>query len=254
MMRVPDTAVIVAAGRGIRLGDMGTERPKGFIELGGMPIIERSLACLAAAGVRRTIIVTGHLPEYYDALAQRAPGIELVHNPDYASSGSMYTLYLARERVTEDFVLLESDLVYERRALDVLFASPGSDTLLTSGPTQSGDEVYVEASSGRLTGLSKNRAELRGTVVGELVGITRLSVQCLYAMCAHAERVFLETRHLEYEQALVAAAREIRVDCPVVTDLAWTEIDDERHLARARAHVFPSIVERDAAHSASSPC
>lgn len=246
MTGVPETAVIVAAGRGVRLGEMGTERPKGFIELGGAPIVERSLACLAAAGVRRTIIVTGHLPEYYRALAQRVPGIELVHNPDYASSGSMYTLYLARDRIADDFVLLESDLVYEQRALDVLFAASGPDTLLTSGPTQSGDEVYVEAKHGRLTGLSKRRSALEGTVIGELVGITRVSRRCLEAMCAHAERVFRESRHLEYEQALVAAARDVTIDCPVIEDLAWTEIDDERHLARAQERVYPRIVERDA--------
>lgn len=250
MTSVRHTAVIVAAGRGVRLGEMGTERPKGFIELGGTPIIERSLACLAAAGVRRTIIVTGHLAEYYQELARRVPGIELLHNPHYADSGSMYTLYLARARLDDDFVLLESDLVYEQRALDVLFAAPGRDTLLTSGPTQSGDEVYVEAENGRLTGLSKKRGELKGTIIGELVGITRLSIRGLRAMCAHAERVFSETKHLEYEQALVAAAREVRVDCPVVSDLAWTEIDDEGHLARARAQVYPQIVERDAVHAA----
>ena len=244
-MSVPDTAVIVAAGRGVRLGEMGTERPKGFIELGGKPIIERSLECLAAAGVRRTLIVTGHLPEYYRDLARRVPGIELLHNPDYADSGSMYTLYLARERIGADFVLLESDLVYERRALDVLYAAPGADTLLTSGPTQSGDEVYVEAEHGRLTGLSKKRSALRGTVIGELVGITRISLECLGAMCAHAERVFRESKHLEYEHALVAAAKDVRIACPVIDDLAWTEIDNESHLARAQTRVFPEIVRRD---------
>jgi choline kinase len=254
MTGVPDTAVIVAAGRGVRLGEMGTERPKGFIELGGTAMIERSLACLTAAGVRRTIIVTGHLSEYYEALARRTPGVELVHNPDYANSGSMYSLYLARERITGDFALLESDLVYERRALDVLFASPSRETLLASGATRSGDEVYVEAEDGRLTGVSKKRADLKGTVVGELVGLHRLSVRCLAAMCAHAEQVFRETRHLEYEHALVAAAREIRVDCVLIPDLAWTEIDDERHLARARGEVYPRIVERDAAHAASVSC
>lgn len=253
-MSVPETAVIVAGGRGVRLGDMGAERPKGFIELGGQAIIERSLASLADAGVRRTVIVTGHLAEYYCALAKRVPGIELVHNPHYADSGSMYSLHVARERVDGDFVLLESDLVYERRALDVLFSAPGRDTLLASGPTQSDDEVYVEADNGRLTGLSKKRSELAGTVVGELVGITRLSVRVLEAMCVHAEGVFRETKHLEYEQALVAAARAVRVDCLVVEDLAWAEIDYERHLVRARTRVYPRIVERDAAHERMSAC
>ena len=248
-MSGPKLAVIVAAGRGVRLKGMGEQRPKGFIELGGRAIVERSVELLAAAGVRRTLIVTGHLSAWYEELARRMPNVELAHNPDYAASGSMYTLYLARDLIGEDFVLAESDLVYEKRALDVLFAAPSPDTLLTSGPTRSGDEVYVEARDGRLTGLSKKRETLKGEVVGELVGLTRVSQRCLKAMCAHAETVFRESKHLEYEQALVAAARGMPVDCPVVPDLAWTEIDDEHHLARARDDVYPRIIEREAAYA-----
>jgi choline kinase len=248
-MSAPKLAVIVAAGRGVRLKGMGEQRPKGFIELGGRAIIERSVELLTAAGVERTLIVTGHLREWYEDFARRTPRVELAHNPDYAASGSMYTLWLARERIHEDFVLAESDLVYEKRALDVLFAAHSADTLLVSGATHSGDEVYVEADDGRLTGLSKQRAKLTGEVVGELVGLTRISRRCLAAMCAHAETVFTESKHLEYEQALVAAAREVRVDCPVIPDLAWTEIDDENHLKRATEEVFPRIVEREAAYA-----
>ena len=228
---------------------MGEQRPKGFIELGGRAIVERSVESLFAAGIERTLIVTGHLREWYEDLARRTSNIELAHNPDYASSGSMYTLYLARERIREDFVLVESDLVYERRALDVLNRAPSADTLLTSGPTRSGDEVYVEANGGRLTGLSKKREALHGEIVGELVGLTRVSRRCLAAMCAHAEGVFRESKHLEYEQALVAAGRELRIDCRVVDDLAWTEIDDEHHLSRARDEIYPRIMEREAAYA-----
>jgi 2-aminoethylphosphonate-pyruvate transaminase len=249
-MSAPRLAVVVAAGCGVRLKGMGEQRPKGFIELGGRAIVERSLECLFAAGVQRALIVTGHLRGWYEDLARRWPNVELAHNPDYAVSGSMYTVYLARERIAEDFVLVESDLVYEKRALDVLFAAAGADTLLASGPTGSGDEVYVEASGGRLTGLSKQRDALHGEIAGELVGLTRISRHCLDAMCAHARTVFAESKHLEYEQALVAAARTIRVECPVVPDLVWTEIDDEHHLKRARDVVYPRIAAREAAYAA----
>lgn len=235
-------AVILAAGRGVRLGALGLPRPKGFIELGGRPIIERSLDCLAAAGVERVVIVTGHQADFYRQLAARRPGIELVHNERYADSGSMYSLYLARDRVGSEFLLLESDLIYEGRALETLATEKG-DALLVSGWTQSGDEVYVEARGDRLSGLSKRRTDLTGELIGELVGISRLSPACLQAMCAHAEGVFRETLKLEYEQSLVAAARAMPVRCAFVPDLAWAEIDDASHLERARQRVFPRIEE-----------
>ncbi|MBI5330547.1 MAG: phosphocholine cytidylyltransferase family protein [Betaproteobacteria bacterium] len=238
------SAVILAAGRGARLGALGEQRPKGFIELGGEAIIETSLARLRRAGVVRVCIVTGHLDGFYRDLAGRHPEVTLIHNPDYAASGSMYSLYLARAAVQEDFLLLESDLIYEQRALTALLAA-AADTLLVSGPTGSGDEVYVEASKRRLTGLSKRRADLAGEVIGELTGLTRLTPAALAAMCRHAETVFAASLHLEYEQALVAAARETPVACLLIPDLAWSEIDDAAHLARAVAQVFPAIQAND---------
>lgn len=241
-------AVILAAGRGTRLKEMGELHPKGFIRLDAEAIIETSLARLKRAGIRKIHIVTGHLAAFYEALAADHPEVHLVHNPDYANSGSMASLYAARNAVAGDFLLLESDLIYEQRALTTLLAAATPDTLLVSGATGSGDEVYVEALKGHLTGLSKKREQLAGEVIGELVGITRLTPACLAAMCRHAETVFRDTLHLEYEQALVAASRTVPVTCAKVEDLAWSEIDDAQHLQRAIRQVGPAIKAMDQKH------
>jgi len=57
----------------------------------------------------------------------------------------MYSLYCARQLIDEAFLLLESDLIYEPRALHALLAVPDEDTVLLSGPTAAGDEVVLEA-------------------------------------------------------------------------------------------------------------
>ena len=225
----------------------GRERPKGFLEIGPVPIVEESVIRLAQAGIRRVVIVTGFLDEFYRGLAARYPArIALVHNPRFAESGSMYSLFLAAGELDSGALLLESDLVYEKRALAEVLADPAEDVLLVSEPTGSGDEVHVEASEdGFLRAMSKDRSRLGPNVVGELVGISRLSPACFRAMGRHAAGVFRETLRLDYEDALVAAAREVPVTCRVVPGLAWCEIDDENHLSRARASVYPAILARD---------
>lgn len=238
-------AIIVAAGRGIRLKAMGELRPKGFIELGGVHIIETSLERLKRAGIEIVHIVTGHLAHFYEELALRHPEVRLYHNLRYAESGSMASLYEVRAVLKGESLLLESDLIYEQRALTVLMEAPTSDVLLVSGQTNSGDEVYVAADNNRLTGLSKVRDQLAGEVIGELVGITRLSSEGLQAMFDYAEQAFKESLHVEYEQALVAAGRKLPVLCLKVNDLAWSEIDDENHLSRARELVYPQIFAND---------
>ncbi len=56
-------AVILAAGKGARMGALTTDVPKPMMEVGGRPILERIVTGLAAAGIRKFLIVTGHRAE-----------------------------------------------------------------------------------------------------------------------------------------------------------------------------------------------
>ena len=236
------TAVILAAGMGTRLRAAHVDLPKGFVELGGTSLIEQSLLRLEEAGINDVVIVTGYAAEHYHQLAARYDGfIRLVHNPEYADSGSMYSLYCAREAIDDDFLLLESDIVYESRALDVLIDHDASDAVLLSGPTGAGDEVYIEAPNGFLVNMSKVRDRL-GSVAGELVGVSKISVELFRLMTSLAYERFRDTLHYDYKtDCLVAAAQCREISCPVVSDLVWAEIDDPAHLARARDKILPRL-------------
>lgn len=237
----PRLAVILAAGRGVRLGVLGRETPKGLIQIAGSTLIERSIAALRDAGIERIVIVTGHLSTQYAELAARlGPWVTLVHNAAYATSGSLVSL-LAAGPLDEPYLLVESDLLYERRAPRLLTESPSPDLLLASGATGSGDEVYVAADAGRLVDLNKTLSDLRGAHVGELVGLTRVSPTLHARLLLEADRLLAGTRHVEYETALVAAASHHPLPVLVVDDLIWTEIDDENHLARALATIVPRL-------------
>ena len=158
----------------------------------------------------------------------------------------MHSLYCARDLLETDFLLLESDLVYEKRALDVLLDGDATDAVLLSSATHAGDEVYVQAPEGLLQEMSKDRSAL-SSVTGELVGISRISLGLCERMCELAARRFEDTLHVTYEMdCLVAAAADIAIHCPLVEDLLWGEIDDEHHLKRVRERIYPAILRSDA--------
>ncbi len=240
------TAVILAAGRGTRLAGHVGDYPKGFLTLGEFPIIEESIARLEQAGITDVLIVTGHCAGHYEDLARRRGGVvRTIRNPRYMDSGSMYSLYCARESVSGAFLLLESDLVYEPRALTELLEHPAPDAILLSGPTGAGDEVYVECRDGNLVTMSKDRAALGPGVAGELVGISKISAGLYARMCRIAARAFDTSLKYDYEtDCLVAAGREQPIACPVIPDLVWGEIDDPSHLDRARKTVYPEVRRR----------
>ena len=138
-----NTAVILAAGLGSRLNKELKERPKGFIEFDYQTIVERSIDNLKSVGIMRIIIGTGYLSEYYEALEDNK-SIFCVKNNFFTNTGSFFTLFNLKNHLQEDFLLLESDILYEKRALTVLLNHHKSDVILASGKTCSGDEVFVE--------------------------------------------------------------------------------------------------------------
>ena len=71
-MRVPETAMVLAAGHGKRMRPLSEARPKPLIDVGGRALIDHCLDGLAAAGVRTAIVNVHHLAGQIEAhLAQR---------------------------------------------------------------------------------------------------------------------------------------------------------------------------------------
>ena len=224
-------------GRGTRLARNG-DRPKGFLRLGEQPIIVESIRRLVAHGIREVVIVTGHAAADYEELARSWPAvIRTVHNERFAESGSMVSLDRAAALTSGPFLLLESDLVYEPRALAVLLEYPAPDAVLLSGPTAAGDEVFV-ATRRPAGGHVKDRA-LTAPAAGELVGIEDLGGTL--RADAHDRRGGLHTAVLRLRPTARGRARV--ADPPHVP--MWGEIDDARHLRRAE--IYPAIAALDRA-------
>jgi 2-aminoethylphosphonate-pyruvate transaminase len=239
-----ELAVILAAGAGIRLGALGARIPKGLIRLGDRPIIEESILRLQRAGVKRVLVVTGHLAEELAYLEERYPRlVRLLHNEGYRTGGSLASLLRAVTHADRDFLLLESDLVYEQRALGLAAARDAGNLILVSGETRAGDEVWVEAAEdSRLLGMAKDRGRLGERVLGELTGISVLRAASLPALQDCARALLAARAVVDYEEALVALAAREPVFCVKVVDLVWAEMDTPAMIERVRRHVYPAIV------------
>lgn len=224
--------VILAAGLGSRLGH---HLPKGLLSPGGESLLQRSIRLLEAAGLGPVTLVVGHQAEAYKALPER---LNFVDNPHYASTGSLLSLRLAFQQLQDDLLVLESDLLYEARALQAILSSNEPNLILLSGFTQAGDEVYVDAPAGRLRSMSKRRQDLPAEPVGEFVGICRFSKELLRDMdiwgADHPEA------HYESD-GVVALCQSHRVAVVQVPDLVWCEVDDAQHWQRCQELILPRL-------------
>ena len=243
-----EQAVILAAGTGSRLGDKSKNKPKGFIDLSDKTLIERSLEIIRACGIPKVLIGTGHGSEWYEKWSQHDKDVTCVFNKNYAASGSLETLCVISPFIRGDVVILESDIIYEEKALRLVLDHPHSDILLASGWTNSGDEVYVQVDENKnLKDLSKKNTA-KETAVGEFVGITRLSHEAIQQVLRWVESHGARPTPLHYEDGLVAAAKERPLSVHKAEDLIWAEVDTEEHLDRLLKVVLPQLREREHAN------
>lgn len=233
------TAVIMAAGLGSRFGKMTETMPKGFIEVGGQSMVIRSIETLISCGIKRIIIGTGYKKEAYEALKAKYPQIECVFSPRFAETNSMYTLYNCREEIgDDDFILLESDIIYSKNAITELQENEHPEIMLITPVTKFQDQYYVEYDeNGILTRCSTDKTEIEAK--GELVGIHKLTSSFYHKMCVEYAKIVDEKPKLGYEYQLLWMSQNIS---PVYVlnahDVSWYEIDDEEDLKYAEDNII----------------
>lgn len=236
-------AVILAAGMGMRL-DSGDDKiiPAGFVKINGKSLIEISIKKLINNGIEEIIIVTGHLNRYYEDLKVKYKQIITIQNEKFHSSGSMLSLAFAEKYINEDFILIESDLIYEEIAIKEIQYTPLKDCTLLSDITEHDDVVFVEAKNNNLCKISKSRHSL-SSISGEMVGITKISNSLYKKMLREYEKSTNPFYHYEY--ALEDLAKDHNVAIIKLDDFVWADIDNAEDIKRVKEKVLPILKSRD---------
>ncbi len=150
-------AVILAAGRGTRMGELTADLPKPMLDLGGRPILEHLLERLIEAGYSEALIVTGYRAEAIENhfRGYRLP-LRFVRQPE--PDGTATAALLAREFVgCSDFLLTFGDILADascyRQILDQLRGEPAAEAIVGVKHVEDpyrGAAVYVDG-DGRVT-------------------------------------------------------------------------------------------------------
>lgn len=115
------TAVLLAAGQGLRLRPFTETQPKCLLEAApGLPLLDVQRAVLAAEGVGEHLLVAGWL-----AHALEGQGLTILNNERYAETNMVWTLLCARERMVGGAVVGYGDIAYPRQALRAVLNAPG---------------------------------------------------------------------------------------------------------------------------------
>jgi choline kinase len=248
---IPVHVVILAAGRGSRLGTAGDDRPKWLLPIGGRTLADRQLEGIRLAGdaVASTRVVVGHAAAAIDeALAARGELVESIRNLEYAERNNWWSALRALQELPSDepVVILNSDLLIDpkQQANFLRTAAEGTAGGLLAVDFQrrlTDESMKVSVrSSGTLNRIGKTGVD---APVGEYIGMLMARGAALMALRETLEVFVGRPDHSNewYEGAIrrTAAAGVPWYLWPVPTS-DWVEIDDERDLEIAASRVIRS--------------
>ena len=143
------TAVFLAAGTGNRLRPITDNMPKCLTKVNEKEILAHLVDTLHQHNFQRLIMVVGYLEQRIrDFLAEIAGDltVEYVVSPKYRTTNNIYSLWLARNEIQADFVLFESDLMFDPSLLEDMLV-PGRIAVSQILPWMNGTTISADTES-----------------------------------------------------------------------------------------------------------
>lgn len=228
-------AIALAAGGGRRLAPLGWDKPKCLLPFGDETLLARIAAAARDASVTRLTLVVGYRRELVEAALTDCPTpVELLVNEDYSATNTIYSLWLARQRLDDDTLFFNADVLFDRRIIPRLIAEPNSALAVEVG--RCGDEeVKVTADSdSRVRRIGKDLPPDRS--LGEFIGIAKFAAAAGPALRDSLEHHVeaLGQKKLFFEAAIDPLLDRHPFLAVPLDDLRAIEIDTPDDLARAR--------------------
>ena len=236
-----DRAVIVAAGRALRLRPLTDGVPKCFLPVGDRPLVEYSLEALRRCGIEKVAFVVGYLREQFPArLGNR---YEYIFNPFYATTNDMASLWFAQDFVRgSDFIYIHSDLLYHPDILSMTVASEAGITLAVE-ETACDEEMMKVRVDGRDL-LESSKSIPPDQAFGEWTGVAKFTSAGWQKYLPEVEQLLAEGSFNVYDTVamnrLVQKERVIQIVS--FKGLPFIEIDTIDDLEKAHSEIAPQLL------------
>jgi choline kinase len=187
-------------------------------------------------------LVLGYRSETIEEVCGR--DVEIVFNPNYGTTNSLYSLWLARNLLSEGFVVLNSDVLFHPHLLTRLLSSSHEDALLMSarepGTRYSDEEMKVHVRDGCVAAIDKALPDADSD--GENVGIVKFGAEGAALVLAEADALIAQGAVRDWlPRAFAAFCRKRPLHVIETAGLPWIEIDCPADYARACTDVLPAI-------------
>jgi choline kinase len=252
-------AILIAAGRGKRLGTHTDEIPKCMVQVGAKPILGWVWDALSSVGVDELVVIRGYRGDVLEQFVRGlVPKALFVDNTEWQTNNILLSLACARRYLDQPCYMTYSDIVFTRDVARKAAASTAEIGLVidrqfrdiyvgrTEHPLEEG-EVSDLLPDGTVARVGK-KALPPADAIGEYIGLTRLGARGI-AIAANTIDALAKQyagredepfqRAARYRNAYLTDLWQQLIDTgiaihPILIDGQWREIDTGQDLERAR--------------------
>lgn len=231
-------AVILAAGIASRLRPLTDNTPKCLLKVGSKCLLERTIDAVIANNIKDIIIVTGYLREMIEQfVTEKYPtlNVSFIYNKDYASTNNIYSLWLTKEKMTgEEMLLMDSDILFDPQIITQLLKSEYPSCLALNSHELGEEEIKILATSeGKVTEISKICSI--EDAIGESIGIEKMSKTFIKNLFDELDYMILENNQsgvfyeLAFENIINKGNEMYVVDTTSLFSMELDTVEDFEH-------------------------
>lgn len=220
-------AIVMAAGRGSRLGNLTDDMPKAFLEVKDIKLIEYNLALLKSLGVQDIVLVTGYRSEMFENLVSNMKGVRCVYNPFFGMMNVLGSFFMGQEYLADDdLIYMHADTLCAPGVIRDMLAKDADIVLpVDFGPCDE-EAMKVRLVDGEIETISKGIPV--DEAAGEFIGICKIAANAI-APLKKSARKLLGEGHFDYyfEGALQDLVDEgaCSAVCVDTANRFWGEVD-----------------------------
>ncbi len=233
-------AVILLAGYEKKLAPLTDEMHQSMFNLGNQTILEDMLEKLQNLHIHNVVLIVGHKAELITQKIGARFGrisIKYVHNTEYLKTNVSYSLWLAKEYLNEDIVLIDGDMIFEEDLLSEIIESPAPDLMAIDYAHFSPEVNHVLARiiNDRIVNIGKKIAAKKDNTFARFLGISKFCSKSMELIIDNISK-FIESGHkdLFYEDAIDPLLDTLEVTAFNSRRYNWFEIDEADEFEKAK--------------------
>ena len=236
-------AIIMAAGKGTRLGAFTENTPKCLLRIKGKRLIDINLAVLHRFGIWDITIVTGFQDRKISEAVGEIPGIRLVYNPFYEFTNVLGSYYMGMKYLHDDFLYLHADTICESGIFYDLLRDGGDVVLPVEAGSCDDEAMKVRLDRGKVIEITKQMPPEKA--LGEFIGIAKIRKNVIETLNNSAEEILRNGNFTSYfEAALQKVIDTGKYDFRIIETSGrfWREIDFPEDYEKAERNISTDLV------------